>query len=97
MANKVKIQPIGMRVVVKPTQMQEDKTPGGLILPPSAQDESKPETGTVVRLGTGKSGKEFMMKEGDTVFFKKYSPDEIEVDGEKYYILHQDDVLAIIE
>lgn len=96
MAAKIKIKPLGLRVVVKPEE-QGESTAGGLLLPPSAQDDAKPEVGTVVRLGVGDSEIPFQLKEGDTVFFKKYSPDEVIVDDVTYYVLHQDDVVAVIE
>ncbi len=89
------IQPLGMRVLVAPEE-SGDVTQGGLIIPPSANEDNRPEIGIVKRLGTGKKNKEFKVKEGDKVFFKKYSPDEIEVDGTKYYVLDQDDILAIL-
>lgn len=94
-AEKIKIQPLGKRVVVMPEEVEE-KTAGGLIIPPSAQDGQKPELGKVVKLGTGEKDFKFSVKVGDRVFFKKYSPDEIEVSGETYYVLEQDDILAIV-
>lgn len=83
---KVKITPLGKRVVVRPEEVEET-TKGGLIIPPSAQDDQKSEVGTVVVLGTGEKDFKFTVKVGDKVFFKKYSPDEIEIDGEKYFVL----------
>jgi chaperonin GroES len=100
MSKDIKITPLGKRVVVKPQEVQE-KTPGGLVIPPSAADEKKPAFGEVVKLGIGKDedGKvlKFDVKVGDLVYFKKYSPEEIEVDGTEYYILESDDILAIVK
>ena len=99
MAKNIKIQPIGNRVLIKPDKVEE-KTSGGLVLPPSASEDQKPETGTVVKLGKGKvDGKEvsFEVSVGDRVYFKKYSPDEILIDGDKYFLLDQEDILAIIK
>ncbi len=100
MSKDIKITPLGNRVVVKPQEVQE-KTPGGLVIPPSAADEKKPAFGEVVKLGIGKDedGKvlKFDVKVGDLVYFKKYSPEEIEVDGTEYYILESDDILAIVK
>lgn len=93
--NSVKITPLGKRIVVRPEEVQE-KTAGGLFIPPSAQEDKKPEVGIVVKLGSGKKDFKFTVSIGDKVFFKKYSPDEIEVDGEKLYILSEEDVLAIV-
>ena len=96
MASELKLQPLGLRVVVKP-QPKEEMTKGGLFVPPTAQDESKPELGVVVKLGTGETDKKFEVKDGDTVFFKKYSPDTLNIDGEEYLVIHQDDILAIVK
>lgn len=98
MSKDIKIQPLGSRVLVKPEEVQE-KTPGGLVIPPDSSDEKRPSFGKVAVLGKGKDkeGKtlKFEVKVGDMVYFKKYSPEEIEVDGEDYYILDVDDILAI--
>jgi chaperonin GroES len=99
MAKNIKIQPLGNRVLVKPDEVEE-KTTGGLVLPPSASEDQKPETGTVVKLGKGKvDGKEvsFEVSVGDRIYFKKYSPDEILIDGDKYLLLDGEDILAIIK
>jgi chaperonin GroES len=99
MAKNIKIQPLGNRVLVKPDEVEE-KTTGGLVLPPSASEDQKPETGTVVKLGKGKvDGKEvsFEISVGDRIYFKKYSPDEILIDGDKYLLLDGEDILAIIK
>lgn len=99
MAKNINIQPLGLRVLVKPQEIDE-KTAGGLYVPPTAQDDKKPEMGVVVKLGTGEQGddaRSFEVKEGDTVFFKGYSPDALEVDGEEYLVVHQDDVIAVIK
>lgn len=99
MVKSIKIQPLGNRVLVKPDEVEE-KTSGGLVLPPSASEDQKPETGTVVKLGIGKiDGKEvsFEVSVGDRVYFKKYSPDEILIDGDKYFLLEEEDILAIIK
>jgi len=99
MEKNIKIQPIGNRVLVKPDEIEE-KTSGGLVLPPSASEEQRPETGTVVKLGKGKiDGKEisFEVSVGDRVYFKKYSPDEILIDEDKYLLLSEEDILAIVK
>ncbi len=100
MSKDIKIQPLGNKVLVIPSKMEE-KTSGGLVIPPTSGDEKRPETGEVVRLGVGKNkdGKdiEFNVKVGDRVYFKKYSPEEIEVDGEKYLIIDIEDILAVIK
>lgn len=98
MAKEIKIQPLGSRVLIKPEEIQE-KTPGGLVIPPNASDEKKPSCGKVVKLGKGKGkdGKilKFDVNVGDMVYFKKYAPEEIEINGEELYILDTEDILAI--
>ena len=95
----IKVQPLGTKVLISPLKMEE-KTTGGLIVPPSASQDQKPETGIVIKLGDGLNAKgekmHFSVKVGDKVFFKSYSPDEIEVEGEKYYLVDNSDILAII-
>lgn len=100
MSNDVKIQPLGKRVLVQPSEVEE-KTAGGLVIPPTSSDEKRPETGEIVKLGTGKdkNGKEleFNVKVGDKVYFKKYSPEEIEVNGDKFLLIDVEDILAVIK
>lgn len=98
MSKEIKIQPLGNRVLVKPEEVQE-KTPGGLVIPPNASDEKRPSYGKVTVLGKGKDkdGKilKFEVKIGDMVYFKKYAPEEIEINGDTLYILDTDDILAV--
>lgn len=99
MAKEIKITPLGARVLVSADAVEE-RTSAGLYLPPSSTDDQKPETGKVVKLGEGKvRGKdvEFNVKVGDRIYFKKYSPDELEVDGDRYLLLDNDDILAVIK
>jgi chaperonin GroES len=101
MANKnVGIKPVGGYILVKP-QPEEEKTASGLIIQTSGKGE-RPQKGKIVALGTGKldeNGKiiPFNVKIGDVVMFKKYSPEEIEIDGEEYLIMQESDILAILE
>ena len=80
---------------------EDKKTKSGIVLPDSSERE-KPMLGKVVAAGPGKlneKGERIAMsvKVGQTVLFKKYGPDEIEVEGKKYLVGDEDDVLAIIE
>jgi len=93
------LKPLADRVVAKPLE-EEDKTPGGIILPDTAKE--KPQKGKIVAAGPGKldeAGKRIKMevKKGDVVLYGKYSGTEIKVDGEEYLILRESDILAIIE
>lgn len=92
----VKLQPLGKRVLVKP-QEREEKTKGGLYIPDTASDDKKPSQGTVVKLGITKKEHKFSVSVGDTVYFKKYSPEEVEIDGEKMLIIDEEEILAIVE
>jgi chaperonin GroES len=96
----IKIQPLGNRILVKP-QEEEETIAGGLVIPPSANDDKRPAMGKVLILGKGKDdeGKDvdFQVKKGDIIYFKKYSPNEIEIEGEQYLIVDADDILAIIK
>lgn len=80
----------------------EDKTTkSGIVLPETVEKE-KPIKGKVVAVGPGKfneKGRRMPMsvKVGDMVLFKKYGPDEIEIDGKKYLVGDEEDILAIIE
>ena len=80
----------------------EDKlTKSGIVLPETAEKE-KPIRGKVVAVGPGKLNEKgerlpMSVKTGDTVLFKKYGPDEIEIDGKKYLVGEENDILAIIE
>lgn len=96
---KVKIQPLGDRVLVKAAEQKETKR-GGIIIPDSAKD--KPQEGIVVAVGKGKTtddGKVLPMdvKVGDKILFGKYSGSEIKIDDEEYMIMNQDDVIGILK
>jgi chaperonin GroES len=93
-----KIRPLHDRVIVKRLQ-EEEKTAGGLIIPDTAKE--KPQQGTVIAVGPGKQddGKVIALdvKSGDRILFGKYAGTEIKLDGEEHLILHEDDILGVIE
>lgn len=96
---KVKIRPIGDKIVVKRLEAEE-KTAGGIVLPDSAKE--KPKRGVVLAVGDGKlldSGKRSapQVKKNDQVLFTSYAGTEIKVDGEELLIMDESDILAIIE
>ena len=91
----MKIKPLGDRVLVKP-QTQEEVTKSGIVLPDTAEKQEK-EQGEVVAVGLGAEVKKLKLKEGDVVLFGKYSGEEIEVDGEEYKFLKDEDILGVIE
>lgn len=87
------IKPLADRVLIKPNAAEE-KSAGGIILPDSAKE--KPLRGKVMATGNGTKDEEMVVKEGDEVLYGKYAGTEIELDGEKYLIMRQSDILAII-
>lgn len=91
--NTMNIKPLADRVLIKPAPAEE-KTVGGIIIPDTAKE--KPLQGEVLAVGGGTKDEEMVLKAGDRVLYGKYSGTEVELDGEKYLIMRQSDVLAII-
>src|SRR5437660_10457166 len=96
---KVKIQPLGDRVLVKAVETKETKR-GGIIIPDTAKE--KPQEGLVVACGKGKTTEEGKLlpmdvKAGDKILYGKYSGSELKLDDQEYLIMHQDDVLGILK
>ena len=89
----MKIKPLADRVLVLPAPAEE-KTIGGIIIPDSAKE--KPLKGKVITIGNGTKDEEMVVKPDDTVLYGKYAGTEIELDGEKYLIMKQSDILAIL-
>lgn len=91
-----KLIPLHDHVLVEPVE-EDNTTKSGIILP-TGKDE-KPSKGKVIAVGPGKIIDDddrwpMDVKEGDIVYFTKYAPDEIEVDGVQYLIIKQDSILA---
>lgn len=98
MAKKVKIQPLGDRVLVKSIEADE-QIKGGIVIPDSAKE--KPQEAEIVALGTGKiddKGKKvpFDVKVGDVVLTSKYGGTEVKYNDEEYKILSAGDILAVV-
>ena len=87
------IKPLADRVLILPAPAEEKI--GGIIIPDTAKE--KPLRGTVKAVGNGTKDEEMILKEGDTVLYGKYAGTELELDGEKYLIMRQSDVLAVID
>ncbi len=87
------IKPLADRVLVKPAPAEE-KTVSGIIIPDTAKE--KPLQGTVLAVGNGTKDEEMVLKINDTVLYGNYSGTEVELDGEKYLIMRQSDVLAVL-
>lgn len=96
----MKLIPLSDNVVVKAIT-KEEKTESGIILPDTI-DKEKPEEGEVIAIGPGKllengSRAPMEIKVGNKILFKKYSPDEIKVNGEDVLVLSQSDIIAVLE
>ena len=95
----MKLKPLQDRVIVKQSEAEE-KTKSGIILPDAAKE--KPTKGKVIAVGAGKvddKGKVHALnvKAGDEVYYGKYSGTDVEVDGEKFVILRESDILGVLE
>lgn len=92
----IKLQPLGDRVVVQPSE-EEEVTKGGIILPDTAKE--KPQRGVIIAIGPGRldeEGKRIPMevKKGDKVVYSKYAGSEIKQDEKEVLILRESDILA---
>ena len=88
------LQPLADRVIILPSPAEE-VTVSGIIIPDSAKE--KPLKGKVVAAGNGTKAEEMLLKAGDEVIFGKYAGTEVEFEGEKYLIMRQSDVLAVVK
>ncbi len=96
---KIKFRPMDDRVLLEPVEA-DDTTAGGIILPDAARE--KPQRGVVIAAGPGKlldSGArgEMSVKVRDEVFYGKYSGTEVEFNDDKFVVLRENDILAIID
>jgi chaperonin GroES len=90
----MKIKPLADRVLIQPTPAEET-TISGIIIPDSAKE--KPLRGTVIATGEGTKDEKMIVKEGDNVLYGKYAGTEVELDGGKFLIMRQNDILGIFE
>jgi len=94
----MKVKPLYDRILVKRLNTEE-KTKGGIIIPETAKE--KPQEGKVVSVGKGKlledgSTRPLDVKVGDRILFSKYGGTEINIEGDEYLILREDEVLAVV-
>lgn len=95
----MKLRPLQDRVIVKQSEAEE-KTKSGILLPDTAKE--KPTRGKVIAVGPGKlddKGKpmELGVRVNDTVYYGKYSGTDVEINGEKFVILRETDILGVLE
>jgi chaperonin GroES len=98
-ATAIRLRPLGDRVLVKAIE-KKDEVRSGLIIPDTAKE--KPQEGEIVAAGKGKIGDDGKLipmdvKAGDKILYGKYSGTEIKIEGQEYLIMHQDDILGIVE
>jgi len=98
-SRRIKLQPLGDRVVVE-REASEAVTAGGIVLPDSAKD--KPARGTIVSVGDGRlledgTRGQIQVAVGDRVIFNSYAGESFEVDDNEFLLMREDDILAVIE
>jgi chaperonin GroES len=96
----INLKPLSNHIFLEPLE-EEKKTKSGIVIPDTVEKE-RPMKGKVLAIGPGRLNEkgervQMSVKVGDTVLFKKYGPDEIEIDEKKYLVGDEDDVLAVIE
>lgn len=94
------IKPLNDRVIVEPIEQKEKTTPGGIVLPESAQE--KPQLAKVVAVGPGKIGDDnkrvpLEVKIGDQIFHSRYGGTPVKYEGKEYIILREEDILATLQ
>jgi chaperonin GroES len=98
-ATAVRLKPLGDRVLVKALD-KKDEIRSGIIIPETAKE--KPQEGEIIAAGKGKIGDDGKLipmdvKPGDKILYGKYSGTEVKIEGQEYLIMHQEDILGIIE
>jgi chaperonin GroES len=98
-ATAIRLKPLGDRVLVKALEKSEEIR-SGIIIPDTAKE--KPQEGEVIAVGKGKIGDDGKLipmdvKAGDKILYGKYSGTEVKINGEEYLIMHQDDILGLVE
>ena len=94
----MKFRPLHDRVVIEPIE-QEEKTPGGIIVPDTAKE--KPMQGKVIAVGPGARGEDGTLqppdvKKGDTILYGKYSGTEVKIDNEELLIMRESDIMGVL-
>ncbi|MBX4215725.1 co-chaperone GroES [Candidatus Parcubacteria bacterium] len=98
---KPSVVPLGDRVLVRGIAGEGKRSASGIIIPETVSKE-RPEKGRVIAVGAGRTTDEgrvipLRVKVGDTVLFSKYGPDEVKIEGEEYFIIREENILAIIK
>ena len=93
------LKPLGDRILVKVDE-EKEQTVGGIVLANNAKE--KPQSGEVVAVGAGEKAPDgkvipMTLKKGDKVIYDKYAGSEVKYEGNKYLVMHEKDVMAVIE
>jgi len=93
------IRPLHDRILVRRREDTEKKSGGGIIIPDTAKE--KPQRGKVTAVGSGTTLDDgtrvaLEVKKGDQVLFGKYAGTEVQIEGDEYLILREDDILAVV-
>ena len=99
MKKKCKIQPLGSRVLLQRIK-EGEQIKGGILIPDSAKE--KPQEAKVIALGSGKHDKDgntlaFEVAVGDCVLISKYGGTDVQVEGESFILVNEDDILGILQ
>ena len=87
------MKPVNDRILVKPNKAEET-TKGGIIIPDTAKE--KPNKGEIIAVGPGKDGIKLSLKVGQTIIYGKFAGQELDLDGETFLIMREDDVLLVL-
>jgi len=95
----MKFRPLHDRVVVRRIE-EDERTPGGIIIPDTAKE--KPQQGEVIAVGPGARDEKGVIqpldvKAGDRVLFGKWSGTEVKIDGEELLIMKESDIMGVLE
>ena len=95
----MQFRPLHDRVVVRRIE-EDERTPGGIIIPDTAKE--KPQQGEVIAVGPGARDEKGVvqpldLKAGDRVLFGKWSGSEVKIDGEELLIMKESDILGVLE
>lgn len=90
----MKLVPLGDRVVLKQL-VAEETTKSGIVLP--GQEKEKPQQAEVIAVGPGTADVKMEVQTGDQVIYSKYSGTEVKLEDEKYIVVKQEDILAVIK
>ena len=95
----MKLKPLQDRILVQRVE-EKATTKGGIIIPDTAKE--KPAEGKIIAVGAGKVGEDgkriaLDVKKGDRVLFSKYAGTEVQIEGDEYLIMREDDILGIVE